>query len=244
MAASGSTLFRAGRTFLVGDAVHRTTPVGGIGMNTAIHGAHNLGWKLAWVLRGWAGEALLDSYEAERRPIGTKNVLRSRRLSSQRAGEGLAWDIEARYTSPVVEADSGMGERAPHAWLPHDGARISTLDLFDGRLTVLTGPRDGPWQRAATELATDGLPIVALSAGRDLYDEDGAFARHYHLGDAGAALVRPDGVSRMASSRARRRRPNVTAVGCRACSGPSRRGASRPASGRVIKRRPRARPHR
>ena len=188
-----ATAFRAGRTFLVGDAVHRTTPVGGIGMNTAIHGAHNLGWKLAWVLRGWAGEGLLDSYEAERRPIGTDNVLRSLRLSPQCAGEGLAWDIEARYTSPVVEAGCGTGERAPHAWLRRDGARVSTLDLFDGRLTVLTGPRGEPWHRAATELAADGLPIMALSAGRDLYDEDGAFARHYHLGDVGAALVRPDG---------------------------------------------------
>jgi putative polyketide hydroxylase len=188
-----ATAFRAGRTFLVGDAVHRTTPVGGIGMNTAIHGAHNLGWKLAWVLRGWAGEALLDSYEAERRPIGTDNVLRSLRLSPQRAGEGLTWDIDVRYASAVVEARFGTGERAPHAWLRRDGARMSTLDLFDGRLTVLTGPRGGPWRRAATELAADGLPIVALSADRDLHDEDGAFARHYRLGDAGAALVRPDG---------------------------------------------------
>lgn len=188
-----ATAFRAGRTFLVGDAAHRTTPVGGIGMNTAIHGAHNLGWKLAWVLRGWAGEALLDSYEAERRPIGTENVLRSLRLGPQRAGEGLAWDIEVRYASAVVEAGPGTGERAPHAWLRRDGARISTLDLFDGRLTVLTGPGGGPWHRAATELAADGMPIVVLSAGRDLHDEDGAFARHYRLGESGAALVRPDG---------------------------------------------------
>ena len=186
-----ATAFGAGRTFLVGDAAHRTTPVGGIGMNTAIHGAHNLGWKLAWVLRGWAGQALLDSYEAERRPIGTENVLRSLRPGYQRAGEGLAWDINVRYTSAVIRA--GTGERAPHVWLRHSGSRVSTLDLFDGRLTVLTGPRGGPWHRAATELAADGLPIVALSADRDLHDEDGAFARHYRLGDVGAALIRPDG---------------------------------------------------
>lgn len=190
-----ATAFRVRRTFLVGDAAHRTTPVGGIGMNTAIHGAHNLGWKLAWVLRGWAGEALLDSYEAERRPIGTENVLRSLRLDSQRAGEGLSWDIDVRYTSAVVEAmpGHGTGKRAPHAWLRHGGSRVSTLDLFDGRLTVLTGPRGEPWRRAVAELAADGLPIVALSAGRDLHDEDGEFVRHYRLGDAGASLVRPDG---------------------------------------------------
>ncbi|MGH3774964.1 MAG: FAD-dependent monooxygenase [Pseudonocardiaceae bacterium] len=186
-----ATAFRAGRAFLVGDAAHRTTPVGGIGMNTAIHGAHNLGWKLAWVLHGWAGEALLDSYQAERRPIGTSNVLRSLNRGCGLTGDGLVWDIGVGYTSAVVE--TGTGERAPHAWVRHRGSRVSTLDLFDGHLTVLTGPRDGPWRRAVAELAADGLPIVALSAGHDLHDEDGAFARRYRLGDAGAVLVRPDG---------------------------------------------------
>ncbi len=186
-----ATAFRAGRAFLVGDAAHRTTPVGGIGMNTAIHGAHNLGWKLAWVLRGWAGEALLDSYQAERRPIGTENVLRSLRQAPEAPGEGLAWDIGVHYTSAVVEAGPGTGQRAPHAWVRRGGSRVSTLDLFDGRLTVLTGPRGGPWRRAVAELA-GGLPIVALSVGRDLHDEDGARTGG-SLGDAGAVLVRPDG---------------------------------------------------
>ncbi len=147
------------------------------------------------MLRGWAGEALLDSYEAERRPIGTENVLRSLRRHPAPAGDGLAWDIGVRYTSAVVEATTGTGtgERAPHAWVRRGGCRVSTHDLFDGHLTVLTGPRGGPWRRAVAELAADGLPIVALSAGHDLQDEDGAFARHYRIGDSGAALVRPDG---------------------------------------------------
>ncbi|MDQ4021030.1 MAG: FAD-dependent monooxygenase [Actinomycetota bacterium] len=190
-----ATVFRAGRAFLVGDAAHRTTPVGGIGMNTAIHGAHNLGWKLAWVLRGWGGETLLDSYEAERRPIGTENVLRSLHRAPALAGDGLAGDIGVHYTSAVVEAatGTGTGERASHAWMRRGGHRISTLDLFDGRLTVLTGPRGEPWRRAVAEIAGNGLPIVALTMGRDLDAEDGTFARHYRLGDTGAALVRPDG---------------------------------------------------
>jgi len=69
--------YRRGRVFLVGDAAHRMTPRGGTGMNTAVHDAYDLGWKLAWTLRGWAPSALLDSYEAERRPIGEHNVARS-----------------------------------------------------------------------------------------------------------------------------------------------------------------------
>ena len=70
MAGHVAVAFRSGPAFLVGDAAHRTTPVGGTGMNTAIAGAHNLGWKMAWVLRGWADDSLLDSYELERRPVG------------------------------------------------------------------------------------------------------------------------------------------------------------------------------
>ena len=61
----------------MGDAAHRVTPRGGTGMNTAIQGAHDLVWKLAGVLRGWAAPALLDSYETEFRPTAEHNVVRS-----------------------------------------------------------------------------------------------------------------------------------------------------------------------
>jgi 2,4-dichlorophenol 6-monooxygenase len=69
--------FRVGRVFLVGDAAHRHPPTGGLGLTSAIHDAHNLCWKLAAVLAGHAGDALLDSYEAERRPVDGRNVQRS-----------------------------------------------------------------------------------------------------------------------------------------------------------------------
>ncbi|MGH4025800.1 MAG: FAD-dependent oxidoreductase [Pseudonocardiaceae bacterium] len=192
-----ATAFRSGSAFLVGDAAHRTTPMGGIGMNTAIHGAHNLGWKLAWVLRGWAGEALLDSYEAERRPVGTDNVLRSLNPEPDATVDGLSIDIGVPYTSAVLDAGpgsgAGTGERAPHAWVRYDGKRISTIDLFDGRLTVLTGGRADQWRRAAADLADGGFPITVLSAGRDLHYDEGEFAGRYLLGDTGVVLVRPDG---------------------------------------------------
>ena len=69
--------FRVGRVFLVGDAAHRHPPTGGLGLNSAIHDAHNLCWKLAAVLAGHAGDALLDSYEPERRAVDGRNVQRS-----------------------------------------------------------------------------------------------------------------------------------------------------------------------
>ncbi len=62
------------RVFLAGDAVHQVSPTGALGMNTGIGDAVDLGWKLAAVLRGWGGTRLLDSYDAERRPIGQRNV--------------------------------------------------------------------------------------------------------------------------------------------------------------------------
>jgi 2,4-dichlorophenol 6-monooxygenase len=66
--------YRVGRAFIAGDAAHRHPPNTGLGLNTGIQDAHNLSWKLAAVLQGRAAASLLDSYEAERRPIGRFNV--------------------------------------------------------------------------------------------------------------------------------------------------------------------------
>lgn len=66
--------YQVGRVFLAGDAAHRHPPTTGLGLNTAIQDAHNLAWKLAAVLRGQADPTLLDTYEAERQPVGARNV--------------------------------------------------------------------------------------------------------------------------------------------------------------------------
>lgn len=70
MTAQVATHYGVGRVFLAGDAAHRFPPTGGLGLNTGVADVHNLAWKLAWVLTGRADEALLDSYERERRPVG------------------------------------------------------------------------------------------------------------------------------------------------------------------------------
>ena len=69
--------FRAGRVLIAGDAAHRHPPTGALGLTSAIHDVHNLCWKLACVLRGRAGDSLLDTYEVERRPVDARNVARS-----------------------------------------------------------------------------------------------------------------------------------------------------------------------
>lgn len=74
LGANTACQYRQGRVFLVGDAAHQFPPTGGLGMNTGLVDADNLGWKLAAVLQGWAAESLLDTYESERRPVALANA--------------------------------------------------------------------------------------------------------------------------------------------------------------------------
>lgn len=187
MAAELADAFRAGNGFLVGDAAHRMTPVGGVGMNTAIAAGHNLGWKLAWVARGWAGPELLDSYEPERRPVGEYRARRSLRMGGPPEPDPLGEDLGVRYASSVVASSivpGETGERAPHAWVTVDGRRRSTLDLFDGRLTLLVG-RDAAAWRAAADRVAGGPPLAVVDVAGF-----GALAEYVQ---GGAVLVRPDG---------------------------------------------------
>lgn len=192
-----ATAFRAGRGVLVGDAAHRMTPMGGTGLNTAVQSAHNLGWRLAWAARGLGGDALLDGYEAERRPVGRENVLRSLgRGGAAGSTGGLDHDLGVGYGGQRgvgVLGAATAGARAPHVWLGHRGRRVSSLDLFDGRLTLLTGPEGVGWRAAAATLAAAGFPVAALSDRLDLRDDAGELAHRYGLDAGGALLVRPDG---------------------------------------------------
>jgi len=90
--------YREGPVFLAGDAAHMLWPKGGFGANTGIGDAVDLGWKLAAVLQGWGGEALLESYERERRPVGLRNALEA---ASNRAADGqLPAGVELEDDSP------------------------------------------------------------------------------------------------------------------------------------------------
>lgn len=93
--------YQRGRVFIAGDAAHLFTPTGGLGYNTAVGDAVNLGWKLAAVVKGQAHPALLDSYEQERRPIGQRNTAYAREFADS---VGL---FEA---TPALEADGAAGE--------------------------------------------------------------------------------------------------------------------------------------
>jgi 2-polyprenyl-6-methoxyphenol hydroxylase-like FAD-dependent oxidoreductase len=206
-AAQVADSFRAGNVFLVGDAAHRITPRGGTGMNTAIHDAHNLAWKLAFVLRGWAGPDLLDSYEIERRPVDERNTARSATVTGEEV-DPLAIDVGVTYGRGALVPDGSEGPyadrwrpngspgaRLPHVWLDCTGTCQSTLDLVGDGLTLLTGPEGARWRQAARRATTARGPRVDV---RTVGGDDGAgsvqaFLRFAGIEQDGALLVRPDG---------------------------------------------------
>ncbi len=98
-----ATAFQQGRVFLGGDAAHLFTPTGGLGYNTAVEDAVNLGWKLAAVLRGQAGPALLESYALERQPLAVRNTGYAR---------AFADSIGLFEAAPELEDDSAAGVQA------------------------------------------------------------------------------------------------------------------------------------
>lgn len=161
--------YRVGPVFLAGDAAHRVTPRGGTGMNTALQDGHDLGWKLGWVLRGWAGAGLLDTYESERRPVGLHNTTRSADPAGSVRTVGQALPID-------------LGGRIPHVQTP---AGVSTLDLLGPGLTLFTTPIGTAWRDAARQV-TGAAPL-------DVHELDVLTAAPLGVRDAGALLVRPDG---------------------------------------------------
>lgn len=99
--------FRKDRVFMAGDAIHLVIPTGGLGMNTGIGDAIDLSWKLAGTIQGWGGPELLNSYEAERRPVGIRNV----EASTWAADGAFSW--QATVTRETLEfGPAGEAARA------------------------------------------------------------------------------------------------------------------------------------
>jgi 2-polyprenyl-6-methoxyphenol hydroxylase-like FAD-dependent oxidoreductase len=207
--------YRAGRVFLAGDAAHVHSPAGGMGLNAGVQDAANLGWKLAAAIHGWGPEWLLDSYEAERHPVG-RSVLRTSggmlRIGTLRtaplrwarnAAGGLAVRI-GPLASRAAETLAGFGiaypaERGAHCLA---GQRVPDVALDGGRLYeelrgerfVLVAPARG-WSDVARPWSDRVDTATAVAPDQPLL------------------LVRPDGYVAWASQRAdAERRPSSVAA--------------------------------
>lgn len=194
--------YRCGRVLLMGDAAHTHPPTGGQGLNTSMQDAYNLGWKLAAVLEG-ASQALLDTYEEERRPIAADMLgMATRLLDAARQGDmrrgrevqqldlGYRQSTLSRHAADRSGERLQAGDRAPDALLrgaAGQGRRL--FEVFRGTHWTLFG-----FETTATPFAPrSGLHIHRIGAGGELVDETGQVRTAYALSAGDWVLVRPDG---------------------------------------------------
>jgi hypothetical protein len=205
----------------VGDAARTQPPTGGLGGATGIAEAYNLTWKLAAVLRGEAAEALLTTYDAERRAQADYTAEQVTLLSQQRQAEGsagitvdpFALVLGYRYSTGAIVREASdenlpqvqplnqwkgqPGTHAPHLVLSSAGKPISTRDLFGPHFVLLVGPDGQSWKAAAHLVKeTRHLPLDSYQVGgeaADLFDASNRFCELYGITSGGAVLVRPDG---------------------------------------------------
>jgi hypothetical protein len=193
--------YRIDRIFLVGDAAHIHPPTGGQGLNTSVQDAYNLGWKLAAVLDG-APNALLDSYEEERRPVAesvlglsTQLLDAAKRGDNRRGREVRQLDLGYRTASLSLQTPSASqrlqaGDRAPDAPIHHaTGLPTRVFDLLRGPHWTLLG-QDTDRDSIAPH---PQLRTHVFGSRGDVVDTHEHFRDAYGLSPNIWALVRPDG---------------------------------------------------
>ena len=184
--------YRVGRVLLAGDAAHIHPPIGGQGLNLGVQDAFNLGWKLAAQLRGWAPDPLLDTYQAERRPVA-EDVLDNTRAQMELLSTGAGPQAVRRLLTELMDFDEvnrHLLEKITATGIRYDfgagpdllGRRLPDIDVRHGRLYDLLHRGRG--------LLLDRTGRLTAGGWSDRVD---------HLGDPTAALdvpavlLRPDG---------------------------------------------------
>jgi 2-polyprenyl-6-methoxyphenol hydroxylase-like FAD-dependent oxidoreductase len=164
-----------GRVWLAGDAVHQLSPTGGMGMNTGVADAVDLGWKLAAVLQGWAGAGLLESYDRERRPVGERAVRMATHFykNSEKFPK-----VDARLDEDSEEG-AGLRREVGEQLLHAIGPEFRTVGLQlgyryeDSPICVLDGtpsPPDDPAQYTPSARPGSRAPHAWLRDGRSTLD--------------------------------------------------------------------------
>ena len=173
--------YRAGRIFIAGDAAHSHPPYGGYGVNSGLEDARNLGWKLAAVLQGWGDAKLLDSYDAERRPVFKSTIDDFIAKSIETDGEFLetfdpardpaafeqAWQARTQGAVGEVHAFEPNYEGSPAVWQPPGGGRVSSAKgshRFDARAGHHLAPAVLGSGANVFEVLGPGFTLLALGA--------------------------------------------------------------------------------
>lgn len=172
--------FQSGRIFLLGDAAHLFTPTGGLGYNTSIEDAANLGWKLAALYQGWGGPGLIDSYEAERRPVAIRNTNFARELANGLGGVPVVPACEEK-TEAGDEARRTLGARLQkHAEDEFNTPGVQFGTWYESPIILPSesssaAPLQDPHVYSPTATPGCRAPHIWLTESRDrcLYDEFG-----------------------------------------------------------------------
>ncbi|KAH6694303.1 FAD binding domain-containing protein [Leptodontidium sp. MPI-SDFR-AT-0119] len=209
---------KGGRVLIAGDAAHIMPPTGALGGNTGCNDAHNLAWKLAYVLTGRAAPSLLQSYEQERRPNDAAVVDQATRRFRNRIQNQIPQlpeetydvvEIGGRYNKGALVPGKGdssdkdfedphspsgtAGSRFPHvSLLSKDDQTISTLDLIKHNFVLVAAEEDSPWIAAAKGLEFQIDTYVLHETSQPYQDVKGLLRSRGKLAPGEALLVRPD----------------------------------------------------
>jgi 2-polyprenyl-6-methoxyphenol hydroxylase-like FAD-dependent oxidoreductase len=186
--------YRVGsRIFLAGDAAHLNHPASGLGLNTGLGDATNIGWKLHAVLAGWGGPMLLDSYESERRPVGIRNISHAESSNSNDRNQKPPLEI-ADDTPAGEKARREMGDRISKGMTRKfvtDGLALgyryapSSICWDDGT----PPPPDSVSDYAQTSYPGSRAPHAWLSDGRSTIDAFGPGFTLLRFGDKAPATT-------------------------------------------------------
>jgi len=146
--------YRRGRLFIAGDAAHRHPPANGLGSNTSMQDTYNLAWKLGLVVRGQADDALLDSYDAERQPVGRHVVDRANQSVDEMVGWFTALGLRPDMTPD--EVDARLAELYGPDGEPQRAALLAALEVMNGQFNA-HGVELGQRYRSRAVVA-DGTP--------------------------------------------------------------------------------------
>ncbi|WP_063763011.1 FAD-dependent oxidoreductase [Streptomyces rimosus] len=177
---------RAGRCFVAGDAAHVHSPASGQGMNTGVQDAYNLAWKLAAVIRGQAGEALLDSYSAERVPVGASLLASTKfatvlvQLKNRYAAAALRGlftfvrclpPLKGRIERKIMGGMSALDLRYEDSpvTLRAEGTAVGTVPPGSrlSRVTAAGTERSTGWRELLAELRESGWTLLAFARETD-----------------------------------------------------------------------------